>query len=185
MSPRRPAVCFVLHRAFQLCGGRAHVQHNRALCGTVDGKALGLAVVRPHSTRVLYHQSVRMAHKEVGVDPPTDPNADTIFGKIARKEIPAKIVYEDDLVMAFHDVNPQAPVHVLVIPKEPLSMISKAEPRHQEMLGHMMLTATKVAETVGLSDYRLVINNGKDAGQSVYHLHLHILGGRQLGWPPG
>ncbi|KAA8499124.1 Histidine triad nucleotide-binding protein 1 [Porphyridium purpureum] len=132
------------------------------------------------------NRAIRMAHNEIGVSPPSDPNADTIFGKIARKEIPAKIVYEDELVLAFHDVNPVAPVHVLVIPKEPLSQISLAqEGKHEKMLGHLMLTANKVAKLVGLTDFRLVINNGKDAGQSVYHLHLHVIGGRQMSWPPG
>mmetsp|Transcript_5818 Transcript_5818/g.17923 ORF Transcript_5818/g.17923 Transcript_5818/m.17923 type:complete len:127 (-) Transcript_5818:214-594(-) len=111
---------------------------------------------------------------------------DTIFGKIIRKEIPANIAYEDDIVLAFHDISPQAPVHVLVIPKQPLAMIQDATDADAPMLGHLMVTASKVAKQLGLGNgYRLVINNGKDGAQSVYHLHIHILGGRQMSWPPG
>ncbi|GJQ12235.1 hypothetical protein GpartN1_g4026.t1 [Galdieria partita] len=130
-------------------------------------------------------QSFAMAHKEVGLEPPQDPKADTIFGKIARKEIPADIIYEDDLCLAFRDVNPQAPFHALVIPKKPISQLSTAQPEDQSLLGHLMLVAPKVAKQEGLQSFRLVVNDGKDACQSVYHLHLHILGGRTLGWPPG
>ncbi|KAK4525526.1 hypothetical protein GAYE_SCF13G3434 [Galdieria yellowstonensis] len=126
-----------------------------------------------------------MAHKEVGLDPPKDPNEDTIFGKIARKEIPADIIYEDDLCLAFRDINPQAPFHALVIPKKHISQLSTAKPEDQSLLGHLMLVVPKVAKQQGLASFRLVVNDGKDACQSVYHLHLHILGGRTLGWPPG
>jgi histidine triad (HIT) family protein len=112
--------------------------------------------------------------------------SDTIFGKIIRKEIPADIVYEDDLVLAFKDISPQAPVHILVIPKKPLAQISDAESEDHALMGHLLLTAKDVAQQAGLENgYRLVINNGLDGGQTVYHLHLHILGGRQMGWPPG
>ena len=111
---------------------------------------------------------------------------DTIFGKIVRKEIPAKIVHEDDLCLAFHDVNPQAPTHVLVIPKQPMAMIQDAKPEDAPLLGHLMVTAAQVATKLGLGNgYRLVINNVRDGAQSVYHLHVHILGGRQMTWPPG
>lgn len=111
---------------------------------------------------------------------------DTIFGKIIRKEIPADIVYEDDLALAFKDINPQAPVHILVIPKKPIPQLAVAESQDRDILGHLLLTAKHIAEQAGISDgYRLVINNGSDAGQTVYHLHLHILGGRQMAWPPG
>ncbi|KAJ1455670.1 protein kinase C inhibitor [Pelagophyceae sp. CCMP2097] len=113
---------------------------------------------------------------------------DTIFGKIIRKEIPARIAYEDDLCLAFHDVSPQAPIHVLVIPKKPLTGISAAAAEDAALLGHLMLTARNVAVDVlglGESGYRLVVNDGKDGAQSVYHLHVHILGGRQMTWPPG
>ena len=112
--------------------------------------------------------------------------SDTIFGKIIRREIPANIVYEDDLVLAFKDVNPQAPVHILLIPKKPIPTVSEASSDDHDLLGHLLLTVKKVAEEAGLQDgYRVVINNGKDGGQTVDHLHLHILGGRQMQWPPG
>ena len=112
--------------------------------------------------------------------------SDTIFGKIIRREIPADIVYEDDLALAFKDITPQAPVHILVIPKKPISQISEAKAEDQELLGHLLLTARKVASEAGLGNgYRLVINNGSDGGQTVFHLHIHILGGRPMEWPPG
>lgn len=112
--------------------------------------------------------------------------SETIFDKIIRREIPANIVYEDDLSLAFKDVNPQAPTHILVIPKKPITKVSEAESDDQSLLGHLLLTVKKVAEDAGLKDgYRIVINNGKDGGQTVDHLHLHILGGRQMQWPPG
>ncbi|XP_057311583.1 adenosine 5'-monophosphoramidase HINT1-like [Hydractinia symbiolongicarpus] len=111
---------------------------------------------------------------------------DTIFGKIIRREIPADIVHEDDLCLAFKDINPQAPVHFLVIPKKPISAISKAENSDKELLGHLMLTAAKVAKDLKLDDgYRIVVNDGSNGGQEVFHIHLHVLGGRQLVWPPG
>jgi len=111
----------------------------------------------------------------------------TLFEKIAARELPAQIVFEDDLVLAFRDINPQAPVHLLVIPKKPVSRIAEAAPDDQQMLGHLLLKAAEVAEKVGLkkSGYRLVINNGPDAGEAVPHLHCHILGGRHMKWPPG
>ncbi len=119
-------------------------------------------------------------------DTPNDTPNDTIFGRILRREIPAQIVYEDDLALAFKDVNPQAPVHLLVIPKKPIPQISLAGPEDQALLGHLLLTAQKVAQDAGLEQgYRLVINNGLEGGQTVYHLHIHILGGRSMGWPPG
>jgi histidine triad (HIT) family protein len=111
---------------------------------------------------------------------------DTIFGKIIRREIPADIVYEDDLALAFKDVQPQAPVHILVIPKKPLVKLADAEESDRDLLGHLLLTAKRVAEEAGLTNgYRVVINTDSDGGQSVYHLHLHILGGRHMTWPPG
>ena len=111
---------------------------------------------------------------------------DTIFSKIIRKEIPADIVYEDELALAFRDVQPQAPVQILVIPKKPIPKLSDAQSDDSALLGHLLLTVKKVAEQVGLENgYRVVINTGADGGQSVYHMHLHILGGRQMNWPPG
>lgn len=112
--------------------------------------------------------------------------SETIFSKIIRKEIPADIVYEDDLTIAFRDVAPQAPVHILVIPKKPIPQLAAAESEDHALMGHLLLTAKRVAQQVGLNNgYRLVINNGADGGQTVDHLHLHILGGRQMKWPPG
>jgi histidine triad (HIT) family protein len=112
--------------------------------------------------------------------------SDTIFSKIIDRQIPADIVYEDDLCLAFRDVAPQAPVHILLIPKKPIAMIADANLDDQALLGHLLLTAAKVAQQEKLANgYRLVINNGVDGGQTVYHLHLHILGGRSLTWPPG
>lgn len=111
---------------------------------------------------------------------------DTLFSKIIRREIPADIVYEDDMALAFKDINPQAPVHILVIPKKPIPKLADAVPEDHALMGHLLLTAKRVAEQAGVGDgYRLVINNGEEAGQSVFHLHIHILGGRQMQWPPG
>lgn len=112
---------------------------------------------------------------------------DTIFGKIIRKEIPADIVYEDDEMLAFRDISPQAPIHILLIPKKPIPKIADATPEDQALLGAMILRANKIAEGEGIleSGFRLVINNGEKAGQTVFHLHLHIMGGRQMTWPPG
>jgi histidine triad (HIT) family protein len=111
---------------------------------------------------------------------------DTIFGKIIRREIPAEIVYEDDLALAFKDVNPQAPTHILVIPKKPIPRLSDASPEDTALMGHLLMIVKKVAQQANLSNgYRIVINNGEDAGQSVDHLHFHILGDRSLSWPPG
>ncbi len=110
----------------------------------------------------------------------------TIFGKVIRREIPADIVYEDELCLAFRDINPQAPIHVLVVPKKEIDRLSNAKPEDQALLGHMMLTAGKIAHQLGVGDaFRVVVNNGAEAGQSVFHLHLHILAGRKLRWPPG
>lgn len=111
---------------------------------------------------------------------------ETIFSKIIRREIPATIVYEDDLCLAFNDINAQAPIHILVIPKKPIKCIDSAENEDQALLGHLLLTVKKVAQQVNLSNgYRVVINNGNDGGQTVDHLHLHILGKRSMQWPPG
>lgn len=111
----------------------------------------------------------------------------TIFEKIIAREIPARIIYEDDLVLAFHDVNPQAPTHVLVIPKRSIPRLAEAGAQDHALLGHLLLKAAAVAAQVGLKEggYRLVINNGPHGGESVPHLHCHILGGRQMHWPPG
>ncbi|KAK1176303.1 histidine triad nucleotide-binding protein 1-like [Acipenser oxyrinchus oxyrinchus] len=111
---------------------------------------------------------------------------DTLFSKIIRKEIPAKIFYEDEQCIAFHDIAPQAPTHFLVVPRKPIAQLSKAEEADAALLGHLMIVAKKCAEEMGLSKgYRLVLNDGPHGGQEVYHIHIHVLGGRQMGWPPG
>lgn len=111
---------------------------------------------------------------------------DTIFSKIIAREIPADIVYEDDDCLAFRDVNPQAPVHILVIPKEPVAKLSDTSESHKQMLGHLLLVASNIAKKEGYGDaFRLVINNGEKSGQTVFHLHVHILAGRHFSWPPG
>ena len=111
---------------------------------------------------------------------------ETIFAKIIRREIPADIVYEDDRCLAFRDVNPQAPVHILVIPKQPIARLVDAGENDEALLGHLLLTANKVAADEGIGDaFRVVVNNGAGVGQSVFHLHLHVLGGRSFTWPPG
>ncbi|MFO7629388.1 MAG: histidine triad nucleotide-binding protein [Prochlorococcaceae cyanobacterium] len=112
-------------------------------------------------------------------------SSDTIFGRILSGEIPCDEVYSDDLCLAFRDVSPQAPVHVLVIPRQPIAMLSEASAEDQALLGHLLLVAARVARQEGLSDWRTVINTGADAGQTVFHLHLHVIGGRSLAWPPG
>jgi len=110
----------------------------------------------------------------------------TIFKRIIDREIPADIVYEDDLCMAFRDVSPKAPVRVLLIPKKEVPAVDDLAPEDQSLAGHLMLVAAQLARQLELNNgYRLVINCGPDAGQAVNHLHLHILGGRPLGWPPG
>lgn len=111
---------------------------------------------------------------------------DTLFSKIIRREIPADIVYEDDRCLAFRDITPQAPVHILVIPKKPIPSLADASSGDLDLLGHLLLTVTTIAVSEGLtSGYRTVINTGIDGGQTVYHLHVHLLGGRSLSWPPG
>lgn len=111
--------------------------------------------------------------------------AETIFSKIISKEIPADILYEDDMALAFRDVNPQAPVHFLVIPKQPIEKLSDAVEQDQSLLGHLLLVASRVAAEQGLDDFRLNVNNGAGASQTVFHLHVHVLGGRPFSWPPG
>ena len=113
--------------------------------------------------------------------------SDTLFVKIAAGEIPADIVYEDEDVVAFRDIGPQAPTHVLVIPRKPIPTINDLEPEDAELVGKLFLAAKKIAKAEGIADagYRAVINCNAGAGQTVYHLHLHLLGGRPMHWPPG
>jgi histidine triad (HIT) family protein len=110
----------------------------------------------------------------------------TLFEKIINREIPADIVYEDELSLAFKDINPQAPTHILIIPKKPIEKLSDANIEDQALLGHLMLVVGKIAEQLNLDNtFRIIINNGAGAGQSVFHLHLHLMSGRPLSWPPG
>ncbi len=111
----------------------------------------------------------------------------TLFQKIIAREIPARIAHEDEHCIAIHDINPQAPVHVLIIPKQPIARIDAARPADQSILGHLLLTAAALARQLGIAEsgYRLVINNGRDGGETVPHLHVHLLGKRPLAWPPG
>jgi histidine triad (HIT) family protein len=110
----------------------------------------------------------------------------TIFKRIIDKEVPAKIIYEDDLCLAFHDVNPQAPTHVLVVPKKEIESLDRLGAEDQMLLGHLLLVVRRLAEQLGLKGgYRVVANCGPDGGQSVEHLHFHLLGGRFMKWPPG
>ncbi|XP_022950942.1 14 kDa zinc-binding protein-like [Cucurbita moschata] len=145
-----------------------------------------LSVLSSHITPSL---SISMASSEKEAALAAVPSdSPTIFDKIINKEIPSTVVFEDDKVLAFRDISPQAPTHILIIPKvkDGLSGLSKAEERHMEILGHLLYTAKLIAEQEGLDDgFRIVINDGPSGCQSVYHLHVHLLGGRQMNWPPG
>ncbi|KAJ6225692.1 hypothetical protein RDWZM_004237 [Blomia tropicalis] len=116
-----------------------------------------------------------------------DPTKETIFGMMLSGKIPAKFIYEDEQCVAFDDINPTAKVHFLVIPRKPISQVSTATEEDEKLLGHLMIVANKVAIQKGMGEdgYRLVVNNGRHGCQSVYHLHIHVIGGQQLGWPPG
>ncbi len=114
-------------------------------------------------------------------------STDTIFTKIIRHEIPAQIVYQDDEVTAFRDITPAAPIHILIIPNKAIPTLNDVTPLDEQLLGKMMLTARKIAKEQGIAEsgYRIVMNCNGDGGQSVFHIHLHLLGGRKLAWPPG
>ncbi len=112
--------------------------------------------------------------------------SETLFSKIINRDIPADIVYEDEQCLAFRDIAPQAPMHILLIPKKPIPKVADSEPTDQMLLGHLLLKAGEIATAEGYGDaFRLIVNNGEKAGQTVFHLHMHILGGRELTWPPG
>jgi len=134
--------------------------------------------------RLVKQPSVNMSEEAAAkAGRPTGP---TIFDKILDGTIPATFIHDDDKCVAFNDVNPQAPVHFLVIPRKRIAMLEEADDDDGDILGHLMLTARKVAKEQGLiKGYRVVVNNGVEGAQSVYHLHIHVLGGRQLSWPPG
>ena len=108
-----------------------------------------------------------------------------VFTKIINKEIPADIVYEDEKCLAFKDINPQAPIHILLIPKKEIPSTQEIQKEDQELMGHLMIKIPEIAKKLEISNYRLVVNTGQGAGQTVFHLHIHILGGRKMGWPPG
>ncbi|KAK8651144.1 hypothetical protein V6N13_140757 [Hibiscus sabdariffa] len=152
-----------------------------------DIKKSRLSVLSSHLTRLPPESYVMASEKEAALAAaPSD--SPTIFDKIINKEIPATVVYEDDKVLAFRDIAPQAPTHILIIPKkrDGLTGLSKAEERHTEILGHLLYTAKLVAKQEGLEDgFRIVINDGPQGCQSVYHIHVHLIGGRQMNWPPG
>lgn len=159
-----PAALALRSRAFSALSARPHIAVNASHTSHVP-------------TRMMADDSKR------SLPTPTDLAAPTIFDKILAKEIKADVVYEDDLSLAFRDVNPQAPTHILVIPKRRIAMLSLANEDDKSLLGHLMLTAAKVADIEGLAaGWRLVVNNGPDGLQSVYHLHLHVIGGRPLTW---
>ena len=111
----------------------------------------------------------------------------TLFEKIVAREIPADIVHDDDLCLAFRDISPKAPVHILVVPKRVIPRVAESRPEDRELLGHLLFTAGQIARSEGLADsgFRLIVNNGPDGGETVPHLHVHLLGGRPLTWPPG
>ena len=112
--------------------------------------------------------------------------SDSIFTKIKNKEIPGNVIYEDDKCFALEDINPQAPVHILIIPHKEIAKISDSTPEDKELLGHLLLVSKTIAQKYELeNNYRLIINNGAGAGQSVFHIHVHLIGGRSLDWPPG
>jgi len=110
---------------------------------------------------------------------------DTIFTKIINREIPANIIFEDELCIIIEDISPQAPLHYLAIPKKEIIGVSDLDDKDNEIMGHLMLTIKKQMQNINVSNYRLVINNGSEAGHTVFHLHIHILANRTLGWPPG
>ena len=112
--------------------------------------------------------------------------SDSIFTKIKNKEIPGNVIFEDDKCFALEDINPQAPVHILIIPHKEIAKISDSTPEDKELLGHLLLVSKTIAQKYKLeNNYRLIINNGAGAGQSVFHIHVHLMGGRSLDWPPG
>ncbi len=112
---------------------------------------------------------------------------DCLFCRIIKKDIPSKIIYQDDRIFAFEDINPQAPTHILIIPKQHFASLKEAPAESQELLGHILIQAREIARELGLqeSGYRLVLNTGRDSGQEVFHIHFHLLGGRSMSWPPG
>jgi histidine triad (HIT) family protein len=112
---------------------------------------------------------------------------DCLFCKIVNKEIPAELIFEDDGIVAFNDINPQAPVHILIIPKEHFASLNDIPEEKKDLMGHILLRARRIAQNLGIQEkgYRVVLNTGKESGQEVFHIHFHLLGGRRMTWPPG
>ena len=165
--------------AFPLVSSSKHTSQLKHYLTTKTSTQLSMSSSKSSS------DEVQKAHEAAAA--PVDTAAPTIFDKIVAGEIPCNKLYEDDTILAFHDVSPQAPVHFLVIPKyrNGLTQLSKATETHKAMLGHLLYTAAQLGQQECPGGFRIVVNDGKDGSQSVYHLHLHVMGGRQLGWPPG
>ena len=161
-----------------------------ANCISTRKAVLAAPFFRPIFSRSMSSSDeVSAAERAASTDPAINPAAPSFFDKIVSKEIPSTIIYEDDQCLAFRDINPQGPVHFLVIPKnkDGLNRLSNAREDQKNLLGHLLYTAQKVAHQEGLVEggFRTVINDGKNGAQSVYHLHIHVIGGRQMNWPPG
>ncbi|XP_029294990.1 LOW QUALITY PROTEIN: histidine triad nucleotide-binding protein 2, mitochondrial [Cottoperca gobio] len=177
VAPLKISRVFLINIFFLLTAA-GHVDNN---CAT--GGGCGESAVPHHQELCTKSDEVKLAKeasKKYGSPAPT------IFSKVIDKSIPADIIYEDEKCLAFRDISPQAPVHFLVIPRVPIPRISEAKDDDTELLGHLLVVAKNVARQESLNEgYRVVINDGKHGAQSVYHLHIHVLGGRQLKWPPG
>lgn len=167
---------------------RSHIftYSGRLVGKSITGASINFGQQRSMSTGP---SEVDAAAAAASTDPAINPRAPTFFDKLVSKDIPANIIYEDDICMAFRDINPQGPVHFLVIPKDKdgLNRLSNAREDQKGLLGHLLFTAQKVAHQEGLvaGGFRTVINDGPHGAQSVYHLHIHVIGGRQMSWPPG
>ncbi|XP_069780314.1 uncharacterized HIT-like protein Synpcc7942_1390 [Narcine bancroftii] len=166
--------------------GLSAAQRILGLTATLLTPTLGACVQKGHcsskvsDSEVLKAKLADQARKKYQNQPPT------LFSKIIEKSLPADIIYEDEQCLSFRDINPQGPVHFLVIPKVPIPQISATTDDDKELLGHLLIVAKNLAKKEELTDgYRVVINDGKNGAQSVYHLHIHVIGGRQMGWPPG
>ncbi|KAL9232702.1 hypothetical protein vseg_007781 [Gypsophila vaccaria] len=154
----------------------------------LDVDRMALCTTSPKARGIHYISCMRSEKEAAFAAASVPPDSPTIFDEIISKEIPATVVYEDEKVLAFRDINPQAPTHILIIPKvkDGLTGLSKADERHFEILGRLLYTAKLVAKQEGLEDgFRIVINDGPKGCQSVYHIHVHLLGGRQMEWPAG
>lgn len=190
MLLRSAAFVLILASSFDRSASRRFVSLSSTACRAIFLRSAPLGLKTSSFLSMSSSSSeVDAATAAASTDPAVNPNAPTFFDKLVSKEIPSKIIYEDDLCQAFRDINPQGPVHFLVIPKnkDGLNRLSNAREDQKGLLGHLMYTAQLVARQEGLvpGGFRLVINDGPDGAQSVYHLHIHIIGGRQMTWPPG